>query len=83
MPRPPVFSVQVFENRAGRILAADRLTATDEEDAMSKAHEAAATFCGAAALCQIVDEMGSAWKTTILGTVGQVPAGFADGLPIG
>jgi hypothetical protein len=81
MPLKTTFIVQTFEIKRKRLVPGQKDVAPTKAGALKRAEASAARFPGTAALqVDADDETGEVAKIEILGTFGEIPDDFADGL---
>lgn len=81
MSDKPVFFVQAFAMKRGRLVPGEKAVAPTGAGALKRAEALATRSPGAAAVSIVADpETGEVQKAEILGTFGQVPEDFAESL---
>lgn len=84
MPMKTTHVVQAFERKRGRLVPGAKDVAPTQAGAVKRAGALATRLPGAAALTVVADdETGEVQTITIVGTFGEIPDDFAEGLQAG
>ena len=84
MANKTTFVVQTFETKRGRLVPGAKDVAPTENGALKRAAAAVPRLPGAAAIKVVADdETGEVSAITVLGTFGDIPEDFVEGLVAG